>query len=215
MSDASHNVKAMTTETAATIEEAKAWITGMAEKGYYPSSTARFRVSAIDSLCSILGPDEPRTVRWILDHLDEIGRRWATLKSSPSTAGTYLSRARGGLEDYLDFLKDPVVFKPRRRSGEGERKERAGRQEKQPSPPSDTVSTASGPAAPASARPSTTWRTYPIGDAGEAIEYRVPDTFSVRDALKFAIHLATLAKDFDPTSAVGAKVFALVRTEEP
>ena len=206
MSEASpnNNVKPITSPGAATIQEAVAWIGRMAESGLYPSSTARFRISAIENLCSILSVDEPRTAQWVLAHIEEIAHRWATRNNAnPNTTTAYLSRARGALEDFLAFLQNPQS-RPRRASGARQRKQNEAVGDKSKSAPTPGDS-------PPVARPMTTYRTFPIGK-GESIEYRLPETgITVRDALKFAIHLATMATNFDVGDQIVTKILSLAR----
>jgi hypothetical protein len=200
-------VRSMTSPESATLEDAKKWIKSMGEKGIYPATSARFRISALETFGSVLGDDEPKDAKYMLDHLDEIASRWATLNSNPKTATDYRSRARTALTDFMSFLSDPVNFRASRR----ERVVVGGKPKastSQAQPPSDAAREPAQPQAHAV-------RSFPVGTNGEAIEFVIPASgFTVHDALRFAIHVATLASDFDPTSAMSARVFALARAEE-
>jgi hypothetical protein len=94
-----------------TTADVKGWLKAMGQKGVYGGAAARLRATALEQLSSVLGSDEPDDAKWLLEHIDVIARRWATKnRANPGTAGTYLSRARTSLREFLAFQEDPTKF---------------------------------------------------------------------------------------------------------
>ncbi len=185
------------------------WISRMGERGLYPKTTARFRAGAIEALTSVLSPDEPNDLEWTLEHLDELGKRWATLKhANPKTASTYVSRARTALEDYLQYMNDPSSFKGRRRKS----KKKQGN-----SPPRVTSTRSDLPPGSGHLMHTTPaalpLRSFPLSDEQDFRYSLPPSGITVVEALRVFYHLVTLARDFDPTDPKQAKIFSLVRSE--
>lgn len=101
------------------------WIEAMRTKGIFHSSTASNRIKALNSLASILGGDEPKDPKLLLEGLDDIVDRWARkTRATPTAVVTTKSHAKGLLSDYIKYQEDPAGFKPRRR-GEKAKKEKA------------------------------------------------------------------------------------------
>src|SRR5689334_1228929 len=83
------------------------WLEDMVGRGELGDQAARLRGSAIRTLLSILTPEEPRDVPYLLENVEGLGRRWATKeRAKPDTAATYVSRARGTFGDYLRWQQD-------------------------------------------------------------------------------------------------------------
>jgi hypothetical protein len=92
-----------------TIADVKEWLKAMGEKGVYGGAGARLRGTALEQLASVLGSDEPKDPRWLLENIDGVAKRWANkMKANPGTTNTYLSRARTTLREYLAFQEDPT-----------------------------------------------------------------------------------------------------------
>lgn len=121
----------------ATIDEVKAWLRAMSDRGMYGGSTARVRATAVDQLASVLGGEEPRDPAWLLANIDAVANRWATKHhANPGTTNTYKSRAKTSLAEFLAYQKDPSKFR-----GPGGRKVRKS----EPSTKTMTVSVAQLP----------------------------------------------------------------------
>lgn len=95
------------------VDEVKTWLKAMGERGVYGGASARIRATAIERLATVLAKDEPRDAKWLLEHMDDVARRWATKnQANPTTTETYRSRAKATLRDYLEYQKDPAKFRP-------------------------------------------------------------------------------------------------------
>lgn len=202
------------------IEDAKKWVTVMGQKGMYNDTTARLRNTAVEQLVSILGDDEPRDVRSVLENLDTIASRWATKNTAnPGTTQTYKSRAKVTLEDYLSFLQDPTKFRPKRR-GEGgespakrttEKPKASAPKAAPPAPDAVRSPVAEAERGPADQTPN---RSFPLDEGKAEFWYRLPaQGLGVRDVVRIACHLLTFARDFDPANPAHASMFAMSRLE--
>jgi hypothetical protein len=190
-----------------TVQQAKDWLAAMGEKGIYGGASARIRATAIESLVSVLGSDEPNDVASVLADIDSITNRWATKNhANPETSQTYKTRAKTTLEAFLEFQRDPQSFKLRKRvegNGGAKRAEKAAKARAK-----DDAGATPGPSAAPVAEPGT--RSYPVS-TGEFV-YRIPaDGLTQKDVFRIACHLVTLASDFDPVVSSG--LFALARND--
>jgi hypothetical protein len=188
-----------------TTQQAKEWLAAMGEKGIYGGASARIRGTAIESLVSILGEDEPNDVASVIADIDSIANRWATKNhANPDTTQTYRTRAKTTLESFLEYQRDPQGFKVRRKvdgNGGAKRAEKAAKQKAAPE-------AAAAPTANATPEPGT--RSYPVS-MGDFV-YRIPaGGLTQKDVFRIACHLVTFASDFDPVVSSG--LFALARTD--
>jgi hypothetical protein len=188
------------------LDDVCTWTTVKSERGEIPPTSARLKLTSLRQLTSVLGSDEPREAAWVLENLRDIARRWATLNSSrPETARTYESRARGALEDYLAWIKDPTGFKFKRTP------QRTEKDEKPQAKAQPVQSTAFAPPAPPPVATPSAFRAFPLGtDRGDFVFQFPPGGITSRDAKKIACHLFTLATDFDLGDAAQASVFSMV-----
>lgn len=198
------------------VEAAKAWIEKMGERGLYQPDSARFRITALTRLTSALGSDEPTDAKWVLDNIDEMGKRYARKTSgNPETIATYVSRAKIGLVDFLQYQSNPASFKGRSGSAKPQREKKPAAK---PEPPTqESVSLAIAPPAatppastPASARPSlhSEMRTFPLGQS-RSFAYSMPDdNLKIRDTMKIFCHLMTMCEDFNPMDPKQAQFFS-------
>jgi hypothetical protein len=196
-----------------TLPDVLAWLDRMAETGMLKPNSARFKKTAIERLTSVMASEEIQTPEWVLEHVEELGNRWANIeKAKPDTVRTYMSRAKTALEDYLRYTADPASFKPQGRpSARTEKSEKKKAARPQPERSRDDA----GSPAPGRRPPGENWRTFPLGKAREDFMYLLPkDQFTAKDVLKITCHLVTLAEDFDPTSPSQAQMFALARRGE-
>jgi hypothetical protein len=186
------------------INQVRAWLTAMGERGIYQSTSARLRATAIDQITSILAMDERNDPQWVLDNLDDLTARWATKNNAKGdTAQTYKSRAKVALEDFFRYQQDPLSFKPRVKVVSPEP---AKRSERKPAKEASTAeafsdtptAAASVPTRPAS--PARGFRSYPLDTQGAEFIFQLPAAgLTLRDVQRVAWHLATMATDFDPT----------------
>jgi hypothetical protein len=204
--------------TKASIEPVKEWLRSMARKGEYPENSARFRITALDTLVTVLAPDEPADLRYLLDHIDDIARRWATkTHANPETAVDYRGRAKTALEEYLRYQDNPLDFKAKRRdrdaNGKASKPMQRAKSEPRSTPAQKTLSEPP-PSVEGSdkGKPNEPLRTFPL--AGDrTFLYQLPaGELKVKDAIKIALHLVTFAVDFDPMSRQAEPIYALART---
>lgn len=177
----------------------KEWVISMGDKGIYQATSARLRATAIDQLTSVLAEDEPKDPRWVLDNIETITMRWATKNDAKrDTATTYRTRAKGALEDFFNFMANPLTFKPRVRAVAAEPAKRTDR--KAAKVEEDTEAEEAIDKAPSAAPPPpvTNLRSYPLPDGAE-FKFILPDRgVTTKDVQRIAWHLATMATDFDP-----------------
>jgi hypothetical protein len=83
------------------------------KKGMINSSTASSRKAAVNTLLSILSPEEAADLGKI--NFDDVAVRFSHLKGSdfkPDSIKVYKSRVYNSLEDLRRYIKDPVNFRP-------------------------------------------------------------------------------------------------------
>ena len=191
-------------------EQATEFADAMGRRGQYNPTTARLFKTALQRFLSIMADEEPKTAKAVLDQLDELCDRWARLNNAdPRTARQYKRRARLLLTDFISYLGDPTGFKGRGHSAGGSPPRKSDPPSKKKSEPR----AAKAPVAESTAPPPVgkPLRSYPLGD-GREIEFRLPDG-GIRwpEVAKFALHLLTMATDFDPTVPEQARMFAIVK----
>jgi hypothetical protein len=202
-------VTSIDSKTTPTIENAKKWMITMAERGEYAKNTARFRVGALDALTSVLGAEEPRDPKAVLEKLSDLTARWARVNNGKSqTAAEYESRARSLLRDYLTYLDDPTKFKPSNRPTTP----RPVRTKKEKLPTDAARQTEeAAPAAQRSPAPEGL-RTFTVRPSGAVFEYRMPpEGLTMADITKVAFHLVTMATDFDPAGGGQVPNFSIIQ----
>lgn len=103
----------------------------LANKGLLNKSTAMSRKAAVNTLLSILTPDEASDIRNL--NLDDLVMRFMNIKGNdfkPESVRIYKSRLNSVLEDYERYKNDPLGFKPRIAQRErSERPARAGNEQ--------------------------------------------------------------------------------------
>jgi hypothetical protein len=206
------------------LESVKKWADAMSERGIYGSDSARLRKTSLEQICSVLSEDEPNEIEWILKNIDDLATRWATIKQgNPGTVRTYRSRARSTLEDYLEYQKDPAHFKPK-----GTVKIKKGGDEKKKRPAVSKSSKKSAERYSAGVSQADDSRkpqndgfqsipsganVYPLDETRNYVFVLPSQGIKVQDVYKIALHLLTLARDFNPMDPDYAKMFSLVRRE--
>ncbi|HTA91227.1 MAG TPA: hypothetical protein VK745_16690 [Polyangiaceae bacterium] len=205
------NVRAFTPAVNPSPEDVCLFLKQKAERGEIAENSARLKATSIRQLVTVLGEDEPKTAQYVLENIQSIATRWATLNSADAkgeTAKTYESRARSAIESYFEWVRDPKGFKFKRSAP------RATPEAKEPkAQKTEAKPTAASPEtpAPAAQAPEQEVRSFPLGAGREAFNFMLPSGgLDVRDVRKIVCHLLTLAKDFDPTVPSHAQVFSIV-----
>lgn len=200
------NVATIPSKSNADLQHVLTWLEKMGDRGVLSPSGAKLRATAIRQLMEVLASDEDHSAVYFSDQLDAIGARYANVKgANPDTVRTYLSRARGSLKLYFEYLANPVGFSPTSAKpataspGKKPRKKppvEAGSE----SGVANTSREASSPPAPA---PEVDGRTFPLDRAANRhISFQLPaDGIASEDVAKFALHLLTLCEDFSPELA--------------
>lgn len=209
------------------IEAAKSWIEAMGERGKYQPDSARFRVTAITRLTAVMGPEEPNDARWLLENVEELGKRYGRkTNGNPDTIATYVSRAKVALSDFLKFQEDPTSFKgrsgPARSAKPKEEKKKAAAPIESNPELSSVVVPLAGPPPKLIVAPQIMTasipdvRHFPLGKDGRAVQFNIPsDGLNMREVAKFVCHQMTLADDFDPfNNPKHAAMFQLVKAEQ-
>lgn len=191
------------------VEDVARWLEAKAERGEIAANTARLKVTALRQLTTPLGEDEPRDAAWVLEHIDDLSKRWATLNQQyqSATAASYASRARSAIEDYFRWRDNPTTFKFRdsgrktsERADPSDVRKPEGPRKKNVAPPSDVDRPE---------RSSGSARALPLGN-GREFTFTIPDDLAVTDVRRIAAHLLTYATDWEPPTP--AEAFAVVRS---
>jgi hypothetical protein len=85
----------------------------LADKGLMKGSGVASRKAAVNSFLGILKPEEAEDLTNL--NLDEVAMRFANLKGSqfkPESMRVYKSRVSSSLEDFKNYRKNPIAFKP-------------------------------------------------------------------------------------------------------
>ena len=85
----------------------------LANKGLVNKSTISARKAAANALLDILDDDEASDVRRL--DVEALALRFSNLKGdqfTPASLNTYKSRFSSALEDFLNYRKNPLTFKP-------------------------------------------------------------------------------------------------------
>lgn len=199
------------------VHEVITFVDKMAERGVYHPTTAKLRSYALRRILTVLGNDESTDPQALLENLDALANRLGRLnQESPATLKDYRSRAAKLLKDYVEYQRDPLGFqksaseaRPPKESSSKKKADKA----KKPSEPMVVAPPVAPPAPEAQAKttPTPGLRTFPLED-GREIGYVLPEPrHTAQDALRFALHLLTLAVDFDPFQPEQANLFSLAR----
>ena len=196
-------------------EQAIEFADAMGKRGQYNPTTARLFKTALQRFLDIMAEEESKTAQAVLDHLEELCDRWARLNNAdPRTARQYKSRARLLLTDFIGYIGDPTGFK-----GRGHGAGAPGAKKVETPPKKKTEARDAKPPSGAGQPPPHSnlggngqpMRSYPLSD-GRDIEFRLPvGGIKWPEVAKFALHLLTMANDFDPTVPEQARMFALVK----
>jgi hypothetical protein len=200
------------------LQPVTAWALQMENKGILSSENARQAITSLSRLVSVLDPSESADPEHVLSTLDAITDRWTRKTAQkPTTAKTYRAKARTLLEQFLSWQRDPVNFKVKASTPRPPRAkaEPVVEAPKDPIPPPTVKSpqeTIKFEAPPDEANKSKMrLRSFPLPN-GREIEFREPGDMEVREIFKFALHLITMAKDFDPFDPAQANWFAMTKS---
>jgi hypothetical protein len=104
----------------------------LAQKGLMNKATARARKAAVNTVLSILDEEEAKDVTAIdIDHLFTRYANIAGANYKPESLNVYKGRLRAALEDFRNYLDNPMTFRP---SIQGSRR-KTSEKVKQPSQP--------------------------------------------------------------------------------
>ncbi len=195
----------------ASIERVIEWAEGQAEKGDMGGAAARLRATALRQLAEFVAPDEPKDARSVLASIDRLRDRWATknLGSKSETARTYASRARTTIEEFFRWEESPGTYDPKRTQVRVDRKATSTNKKEAIEVTAVTVAAPLATQAVESRAPNL--RDFPLGDGRGAILFTLPtDGVTFAEVRKFAVHLFTLATDFNIADENQARTFAMV-----
>lgn len=85
----------------------------LARKGLMNKTTASARKAAVNNVLGILDDDEAADISNV--NLDDVMRRFHNLNGMNYTADsltTYKSRVRSAIEDFLNYIENPMAFRP-------------------------------------------------------------------------------------------------------
>jgi hypothetical protein len=199
----------------APISKVVEWAEAQADKGDMGGASSRVRVTSLRQMAEQVAADEPQTAQFVLDNIDRLRDRWATknLGGKAGTAKTYASRAKTTIEEYIRWSEAPGKYDPRRSPS------RVDRAERKPPPkvaaPVEAVAAVAPPAVAPSPQRSTIasssgeLRSCPLGKDRDQFRYVLPtDGLTMKDAVRVAYHLITMADDYDATSMTPVEVMS-------
>ncbi len=189
------------------ISEVLKFADDMADRGEYNASACKNFKTALAQLIRLRTDAEPKDVRWTLDHVDDLGRRWGVKNGAkPLTIRTYVMRARNVLDDYLRYMADPMNFKGRSKPAanpDGAAKPKKKGASGTPAPATAQATVDTPPIAPPAFTKAPAWSTSVPGEYGD-FKVQAPTDENGRpkytrsDVLRLAMHLLPLAVDMSP-----------------
>jgi len=190
----------MTTSSDSSVQAAIAWLEAKAEGGEVNRTTAKLQISAANALIAALREDEDHSVRNVLALLPDLGRRWTNLnpEKHSATAATYITRARGLLEQRLAWLDDPVGH----RFPEGRSARKASTPKAGPSTAKAKEPTGDSPSQEKPANEQTIGFRLPLGN-GRFIKTEFPPDISRAEVMRHFWVMVGYAHDFDPSESRG------------
>jgi hypothetical protein len=85
----------------------------LAKKGLMNKATARARKAAVNTVLSILDEEEAKDVTAI--DVDDLFTRYANIAGAnykPASLNVYKGRLRAALDDFRNYLENPMTFRP-------------------------------------------------------------------------------------------------------
>lgn len=206
-------VRTIISEVNDTPETVLNWATQKAARFEIPATTARLWANAMNQFVALLDETDPKDPKSLLDNASEICRRYSLkTQGNPETAKSYESRVRSCVSNYLAWKADPTGW----RYNEKEKKKGTGEAKPKKAAPEKPVEQVQAPApAPEQAplpRGATgeEMRTYPLGEAGVFAFVLPSGGITAFDAYKIAMHIATFAKDYDPSGGTHDALRAMI-----
>lgn len=201
----------------ATISEVVDWVESLVSRADMGKASARIRTTGLQQMAAQVAPGEPDDIEWLLENMDRLQERWARRnQGKPSTVKTYAARASATIREYLKWDKAPHDYVP-----PGTRARSSKASSKSPNDKGKPKATAKPKHEPEAAEtssqtkqretPKPETRTFPLGEGRGSIVFQLPPGgVEFSDVKKFAIHVLTLAKDFDISGQEQAQVFAMM-----
>jgi hypothetical protein len=98
----------------------------LAKKGLMNKATARARKAAVNTVLSILDEEEAKDVTTIdVDHLFTRYANIAGANYKPESLNVYKGRLRAALDDFKNYLENPMTFRPSVQGGGRKASEKA------------------------------------------------------------------------------------------
>lgn len=172
------------------------------EKGEINPTTGQARKTACDAIIKMIDKEEPHTVEWLSDHVDDLIRRLINKypnRLTQRSVQTYKSRVIGAISDFLEFQKDPVRWRPKpSRTLHGEGKKST---EKKSAANRNGAENEHLRSHAAEDGRSSTFMNYQFPlRTGHTVEIRnIPRDLKIEEVWRLACFVATLAQDFRPT----------------
>ena len=94
-------------------EELLKFLDYLREKGLMKPATIASRKAAVNNVLGILSAEEAEDLREL--DIDEVAMRFSNLKGSgfkPESIRVYKSRVASSLQDFINYRKNPMAFKP-------------------------------------------------------------------------------------------------------
>jgi len=201
------------------IQEVIEWTESQMRKADMGEASARVRITSLQQMAEQVDDGEPGDAQWVADNIDRLRERWARRNkdAKSSTARTYASRASATIREYFRWAAAPDKYvPPSLRTSEKPRDGASGAKSKsktRKAAQKDAPTEAPQEAAPAPAtQPQQLQgktRSYEV-EGGEILFQLPADGVTFNDVKKFAVHLLTLATDFDISSPEQGQLFAMV-----
>lgn len=173
------------------------------DRGEINLTTAQARKTACEAVIKMVGDEEPHTVEWVRDQLDDLMRRLVNKNSrlTSASAKTYKSRVSSAILDFLAYQRDPLGWRPK--ANRTSRAEAKKSKEETASTKGDNTQHGQkerGFLDGADGSGSMHYR-FPLRPS-HTIEIRnLPHDLKLEEAWRLACFVATLAQDFRPTGS--------------
>jgi|SRR5579863_29809 len=196
------------------LEDVIGWVKAQGKKGDLAGPTTIARMTALRQMGELVAPNEPSDAKAVLAAIPRLQERYARKNpdKSTETAAAYANRARVALEEFFKWQAAPDKYEPPKARGPREKKVSDSKTSSEESvalqAPQPIQMVESRP--PANVTAQIEMRNFPLGD-GRAIHFALPpEGASFEEMRKFAVHVFTLASDFNVASEDQIKMFGMV-----
>lgn len=202
------NVRSINPHVNNDVDTVLGWLETQVRLGSYNENTGRTWGTAVRELTSMLAAEESRDVDDVLETLHDLANRWVNRKKkTPETATEYERRVRRAFAAFKEYRHDPAGWRPkakrRRKNNTGGTNAHA-----ESSRQTDNAKASSRAPNPEEGRRE---GSCPVS-SGE-FRYSLPESgVAVKDVIRIAYHLVTLAADWDPTTDK-AHVFSMAKRD--